>query len=923
MLPKIIQLFSKEYTLRERIRYLFEHSSRKEPNFTSGDNAIYCMDNEQFKTNELGKYYKIGATNSISTCKTDSQNHSPHPNSYIWTVKLANFNCFTFEEVLKHELKEHRVIHEGGEEFYNFSDFRIFEVILNKYGISYIYQPGDVDGQRIQNQNHINEMASGFGKIIEKLQQEINRKKKYISDTKDMGYSLPEGFEEQLSVEIKTMKELQEVGSSYKKEILEKKFSKIKPETMREEVFSKSQVLSWVYSRIIDDVKRCIILGDIQSGKTREIIQLIHFMVTYLKISVVVMIQNKTSGYKQLEARITEFQEKLKSEGKKTQINVHYAKNMNNQDKFTKYLGINENETTPGVIISLYNTTQLKKINNFVDKHIENLRLAPYVLITDEFDATIQSRQDMDEEELKATQQSAKHLRDNSVIEIGFTATLLGPMLSDKETETQDLFKMTPQNNYVGFDSDRIVMNDISNNIEKIDGKSQISLEAVKSIFSDINDDIENTDREYSITLINTSSLQDKHEEYINNLSGEYSDWGFVKLNSQGGDEIVTILPMKTRSKKNIIPGFKCFGDDLSYELCSKAIILTTNDLKAGGVIDAKTDYRNYQYYIKFKTDKFGIAEIITVLMEYTDKVAVISGFMASRGLSFVTTDYSRHITEMIYLPSDTSHLTKNVQDMRIFGNFDEDDIPITIYTTSEIWDLSVGEYIQEQRSIFSKIDEASPGTSLSNHVLNYEFKKRFSRKIDRPDVINGIGFTDTPRRGKSIQNDNFYESHKILREKYPGRNIVVYSKHCKLNIDDDFMSPIKLNKKMVTSKTYKNIYNRSISEIKKLIDEESVLFEGKDKVWFIYKNRKNDWPVWNPLYIKSKVMDDKKFADPPNISYYAKEGSREINLVVRLISTSDIKEGDIVLFYGKDSYYYSDTKTFKSSYYLEDTIEI
>lgn len=922
MLPKIIQLFSREYTLRERIGYLFEHSSRKEPNFTSGDNALYCMDNEQFETNELGKYYKIGATDSISRRKTDSQTYSPHPNKYIWTVKLANFNCFTFEEVLKHELKEHRVIHEGGEEFYNFSDFRILEVFLNKYGISYIYQPGDVDGQRIQNQNHINEMASGLGKIVEKLQQDITKIRNTLSTIKDMGCPPPKELEEKLSAKIKTMKELQEEGDSYKKEILEQRFRNIEPIMLRES-FSKSQVLSWVYSRIIDDVKRCIILGDIQSGKTREIIQLIHFMVTYLKISVVVMIQNKTSGYKQLEARITKFQE-LELEGKGTQIDVCYAKYMKEQECFTKYLGINENnETTPGVIISLYNTKQLKKINNFVDKHLENLSLAPYVLITDEFDSTIQSRQDIDEEELKATQHSAKHLRDNSIIEIGFTATLLGPMLSDRETETQDLFKMTPQNNYVGFDSDRIVMHDISDNIEKIDGKSQISIESVKSIFSEINDDIENTDREYSITLINTSSLQDKHEEYINNLSGEYSDWGFVKLNSQGGDEIETILPMKTRSKKNIIPGFKCFDDDLSYELCSKVIVLTTNDLKAGGVIDAKTDYRDYQYYIKFKTEKFGIAEIITVLMEYTDKVAVISGFMASRGLSFVTTDYSRHITEMIYLPSDTSHLTKNVQDMRIFGNFDEDDIPITIYTTSEIWDLSVGEYIQEQRSIFSKIDEASPGTSLSNHVLNHEFKKRFSRKIDRPDVINGIGFTDTPRRGRSLQNSNFEESHKILREKYTGRNIVVYSKHCKLNIDDDFMSPIKLNKKMVTSKTYKNIFNRSISEIKELIHEDIVLFESKDKVWFIYKNRKNDWPVWNPLYIQSKVMDDKKFNDPPNISYYAREGSKEINLVVRLKLTSDIKEGDIVLFYGKDSYYYSDTKTFKSSYYLEDTNEI
>ena len=49
----------------------------------------------------------------------------------------------------------------------------------------------------------------------------------------------------------------------------------------------------------------------IQSGKTSEIIEMLYFCIRYLKIPVIILIQNKTSGYYQLEKRIQDFSDKL------------------------------------------------------------------------------------------------------------------------------------------------------------------------------------------------------------------------------------------------------------------------------------------------------------------------------------------------------------------------------------------------------------------------------------------------------------------------------------------------------------------------------------------------------------------------------------------------------------------------------------
>lgn len=920
-IPTILQLFAGEYTERERTKHLYEHSDRRLSHFThGGDNAVYCMDNEQFETSKLGKYFKIGATNTIERRKTDSQTHSPCPNMYVWYVELINFNCFIFEDILKQVLKKRRILNNGGEEFYDFCEFEIVEAILIEYNITYKFHLGDTLGVRAQHHTRVEDCGEIINRQIEKTTEEIEELEDLIEVKKMRGKPFEEKQRE-LEEKKEMLRGLEDSGSGNTDEFMDKKISGITTEIMRDK-FKNSPLVSWVFSRIVKAVHKCIVLGYIQSGKTRAIIELIHFAISYLGISVVVMIQNKTSGYVQLRERISNFESLLNGK----MIPVKYAKGIK---KIHEQFEIEEGRNKPGVIISLYNTKQLKRLGDAIEDAKKKGKLAPYILITDEYDSTILSRQDEPDEEMKRTQAVAEVIRKNSKIEIGFTATLLGPMVSDDTTEVSNLFVMKPGENYVGFDSDRIKLVDLQKEdlVDKLNGNSIVSFASLKKIFGMINDSIRDMGRDYSITLINTTTKNNKQEEYYENLKGEFRDWSYIKLNSQEGEEIEVSLPSKD-SKVHIKPGKNEIilnGKEKEYEVVESKSHISQSELVNGGVMNAVNGYVDCTYKIRFKATEFGLSEIISVCMEYSDKVAVISGFMASRGLSFVNHDFTRHITEMIYLPSDKTHLTKNVQDMRIFGNFVEDCIPITVYTTEEIWLKAVGDYIGEQEIIVEEAKRAKPNTTFKELVNSHEFKSKPRRKIDRPDVVNGIDFTDTNRRGFPLNDTDFTRAYNTVKDEFPGREIRVYSKFCQLEIEDRFQSPLKekkgKNESSKLSSKYKNLFVESLQEIKEAV-ESDILFEAEPRVWFIYRNFVNDWTFWNPRFIEKKRVDTNvnKYEKPPNISYFANDGDNHINLVVRLCETTDIKEGDVIMYYGRNGYYYFDTTLFEKSYFLKDT---
>ena len=222
---------------------------------------------------------------------------------------LFNFDCYLIDDLLKYELRNFNVREDinGGIEFYRFIDYTDIEDILNKYDIKYNLEVWDkylekekkIDSESKNNlKNHLGltakesnmnefKMAEIFSKFS--LEEQINM-------LQSRGVEIPITINPEYDI------------SNYKYQFIKKRLDNLN-RIILEDIDCQS--INFFYEKLIENVKNIIILGLIQSGKTKEIIGIIHFVIVYLKIPIIVLIQNKTSAYKQMEARINDFSNKL------------------------------------------------------------------------------------------------------------------------------------------------------------------------------------------------------------------------------------------------------------------------------------------------------------------------------------------------------------------------------------------------------------------------------------------------------------------------------------------------------------------------------------------------------------------------------------------------------------------------------------
>lgn len=701
-----------------------------------------------------------------------------------------------------------------------------------------------------------------------------------------------------------------------------------------------SQSIEFFFKKLKNNIKNIIILGLIQSGKTKEIIGIIQLCIVYLKIPIIVLIQNRTSGYKQLDERINQFNTLLANYNIKTRY-VRTGITKRSSKKIFNY----ENPQAE-VIICLSNYKQLQKIvENIEFVSIECKKIAPYILIMDEYDDHIKTRQDEIEiGKYKIVEKSIKYLMKNSYINVGVTATLLACMLTDKNTTVDDIFQLTPSENYVGYDSPKINLIDISDVIKVANNKRILHISEINNIMNIINESIdcsvENIQqcKDYSITLINTSDNQKNHDDIFEEITNEFADWSCILFNSSN-DYIKCSLPNEPYSSKKINPGTYIDPKD-----AKKIIDITRSKIKIC-VNDYIYQYipKDQQYVFRdsITFQNYSISEIITYLFQYTNKIAIISGRMACRGISFVTTNFKKHITDMIYVPSGSSHLTRNVQDMRIYGNYPNDNIDISLYTDEENYKNNICGYILIQNKILNgEYDEindyddtnllVNKDISLSQHIMNCTFNPEDvpSKKIDRIGLVKGFKFKYEDVWGIPTNFTNYDLCWNDLSQKFPDYYIVSYSKVIDLdlsninfeNLNGVFIEPTKYNK---LSSTYNKIFLKYFMD---KIQETAYSFNNfkKDKKykinklsqWYIYNNYRNGWPLHNPFTIpKNRELQQLCYMG------YNNETNFKIILKNPIIDKDFldkcIEQKVILIFYSKKSYHY--TKCDFKSYYIED----
>tara|TARA_Y100000991_G_scaffold97069_1_gene73212 strand:- start:51 stop:2360 length:2310 start_codon:yes stop_codon:yes gene_type:complete len=682
------------------------------------------------------------------------------------------------------------------------------------------------------------------------------------------------------------------------------------------------QSKNFFLEKIKNNIKNICILGLVQSGKTNEIISLVYLCIRYLKIPVIIIIQNRISGYKQLESRIKNFIKEIQD----FNFKIKYDKSLNNKNLEKIF---NYDNPQPEVIIALANYKQLRKIQNSLDmiKQGNNGRISPFALFMDEYDDLIKRRSDTEElysedisekdkktleKDKKKIEEYSNYIQENSIVNVGITATMLAPMLTDK-MKIENIFHLIPSVNYVGFGSERINIIDITPHVTEFKNKLEIHINKLEYLIDEVDNSVDMQNKDYSILLINISDLSDIHKKVYDVFKNHFEEWSCIKLNSKGEDgNIECTLPNECYSDQKYEIGKHILDNDKNkiYDIIEEKCIVPQTCVIAQNKTKEERSYSKHS--VKF--ENCNISDIITNLNQYTNKIAIVSGKMACRGLSFVTNDYKKHVTDMIYVPSANSHLTRNVQDMRIFGNFPNDGININLYTLENIYKEDIKNYIETQKNIINSPGNQSCQEALHKYIFNEQNVP--VKKIDRIGLTRGITFNSGNKWGVPTNNTDYCKTVEDLKRKFPKYDIKLYSHH------EIYQLPDNIDIECLKEKKIYNIFKDKIDKALEIFEKKHKCEENIQKrQWKIYSNYRNAWPLHNPLSIYDSI-DQKRI--PPLICY--KENKNNKNLIDIIIRNhnygrKELKsmEGNkiIIVFYGKDCYHYVNCD--QEQYYLND----
>tara|TARA_B100000767_G_scaffold48942_1_gene43889 strand:+ start:1375 stop:3645 length:2271 start_codon:yes stop_codon:yes gene_type:complete len=717
---------------------------------------------------------------------------------------------------------------------------------------------------------------------------------------------------------------------NYKFNYLKNQLDKLSINDLKE-VMCQSK--NFFIERIRKNIKNICILGLIQSGKTNEILNLVYLCIRYLRIPVIIIIQNKTSGYQQLDIRFKNFIKQLND----FNFKIRYMKNLQKK-KSSKIFNVKNPE--PEVIIALSNYKQLFKLQDHIDtvKSENNNKISPYALFMDEYDELIKSRSDLDELEYlslndriklekgkKKIEEHSEYILKNSIINVGVTATLMAVMMTDNNLKLGDIFSLKPSENYVGFGNKRINIIDITEHFTIIKNKQTIHINKLEYLIDEIDRSVDiDTNKNYSITLINVSDLSETHNEIYERFKNNFTEWSCVILNSKGDDgEIRCSLPEQAYSDIKYETGIHSLSMEETKTYSIEKIVEVIPECYKHTSKLSKKEREYYRYIIKFT--KCSISDIISNLLQFTNKIAIVSGKMACRGLSFVSNDYKKHITDMIYVPSNSASYTRNVQDMRIFGNFPMDGSIINLFTSSQIYNEDIKGYISNQKDILMK---GETNKSCKEFLKSYTFDidNVPIKRLDRPGLTKGIKFNSGSKWGIPLNLTNFEKAKEELNNRFKNYDIIEYSYHEKHEIPDGRkFIPRKVSKSCNKSNMAHELFN---NQFKSIIKDMFLKIRSKTKEdpkryhrHHVYNNYRNGWPLHNPINFG---INERNI---PEICYLGIEGDSYINIIVRNIEL-DINSlekykgtKNILLFYSRG--YYSFVKCDEEIYFMDDKYNI
>jgi hypothetical protein len=505
-----------------------------------------------------------------------------------------------------------------------------------------------------------------------------------------------------------------------------------------------------------------------------------------------------------------------------------YERFLDFQQKFNKQFGsqifplhkITKKIKKEGVkiLLGLGNNASMQKI-------IDSTLPKKYILFVDEVDF-------IDSKELTKKNENLKILKENSFCTLGISATVMDPLGKDDIT-TKDLLLLNVSQKYKGIDkiSFKLVKRTckfsgrMKDNLFK---KDECLLDFLTEFSKKTPFSVKNNEKHPNICLINICRTKEPYYRVQDYIGKNISSLVSLVYNSDG---------ISYRK-----------GDDCNEFMMSISACLQ---------------------YLK---DTGGV--------EKYPNIVIFSGDLASRGISFVSTDFGWHLTSMRLLVARSCNEPELIQKVRLCGVYD-DNIPLELYTTKKIKnDLLLAFTRQEE--ILSNVKKSGDTEKNCRELIEAEpiYDKKFSsRSVVKDD--------------KAIM-----KFHKV-QEKIGW----VYDKENFDEIPNEFYDMYGLEKENKNTKNDEKV--QSIDENCKLLDK-SLLSSGtlmRDMVdftysWFLANSDKHNKDIERSI-INNKLLEyDKKFK-----SIYQLNGSWDSNIKMKMKSVGINSKG--LLYIKKNGRYY------------------
>ena len=463
------------------------------------------------------------------------------------------------------------------------------------------------------------------------------------------------------------------------------------------------------------DDKYFLIIGEMQEGKTKRIQCICLAHVVHTPCSVLVLLDNSVDGSTQIKDRSETFvvEHRAFAEGEGQTIEYLYVGKAKEEELVDAFSG-----KTKKMIVGLANAYQMKKIT----KALEQVDSPKFACCIDEADAIVCG------DEGAAFRALIPKVLEKAGRVYAVTATTFDLLFTQEQIDSANVIVMQPSGIYKGIR--QIQKHDLSDKAVAANGRNPLwendyQLQDYLSFYADKNVYGKQFRPSSSqpmpiITLIKNSHLNSKQEELAQLIQQDDvlgKTWSTIIYNGKG----VTIShPGVTQMEIKGLKGVKKENGFSFPSLSVKHALQYFYDLREQG--------------------------------GHVSHIAMISGDLADRGISFVSENYKWHINHMYYIPAKSASVSSLLQAAgRLCGKFD-DDVPLILHAPKWVnAELINGIEIQKEA-----IDRARKrGGMISVNIresMTFEAEKLPKKKLGREKIAKFEKATESkPDDGWSV----------------------------------------------------------------------------------------------------------------------------------------------------------------------------